>query len=124
MLFKIIDNIRAKPEHIRRNIAFLTAGIISFVIFAVWFSGLSARLSGAPEAESSGPSPFSVIVEQGKAVFTSLSGHEVFEDVRSSVSAGANLFSDVASSTQSEAPISDVGTSTPEEESLLETPTF
>lgn len=66
MIFKILDNVREKPEPVRRQIVFILTVCIMFVIVSVWFGTLPDRLSQTAEETKDTASPFSVIAEQGK----------------------------------------------------------
>ena len=54
-----LETLRAKPEHIRKRIAFWSAFGITAVIFTFWLSSFSAF-----SINSSGPSPVAVAVEK------------------------------------------------------------
>jgi hypothetical protein len=41
MIKRHIENLRAKPEHIRERYALIYTAILSLIIFGVWFSSLS-----------------------------------------------------------------------------------
>lgn len=66
MIFKILDNVREKPEPVRRQIVFILTVCVMFVIISVWFGTLPDRLSQTAEETTDTASPFSVIAEQGK----------------------------------------------------------
>ena len=64
MIFKIIDNIRSKPEYVRRSYAFVTSFVLAFLIFIIWASSYILGFGGvSQESDSSAQtaSPLSVI---------------------------------------------------------------
>jgi hypothetical protein len=38
MWWEHLDNLRARPEHVRRRIAFVSTTLVSLLIFSVWYS--------------------------------------------------------------------------------------
>ena len=73
MIFRILDNLRKKPEPVRRQVvAVLTVGMMAIII-SVWASTLSERFSGTigEKKEKGNASPFSIFAEQGKIFYDS-----------------------------------------------------
>lgn len=66
---KIINNLRQKPVHVRRTIAFITSIAITGVIGLVWVSSLLS-INNSPSNDSTStektPSPFALMIEQIK----------------------------------------------------------
>ena len=68
-LHETIHTLRAKPVHMRENIAIVTAGGITLVVAALWFVANAASGTFAI-----GPSAFPANPEAGKAVAASSEG--------------------------------------------------
>lgn len=69
MIFRMLDNLREKPEPVRRQIAFVLVGCVMFIIVSVWFGTLPDRFSQTAQETGEAKdatSPFFVIAEQGK----------------------------------------------------------
>jgi len=47
-----LENLRAKPEHIRRRIAFTSALGFTLIVFAFWAASFSAEITGRPNPVS------------------------------------------------------------------------
>ena len=45
-MIELLNKLRAKPEPVRRLIAFWTSALIVFVLVSIWLAGLPGRLSG------------------------------------------------------------------------------
>lgn len=73
MIFRILDNVRTKPEPVRRQLAVLSVCVIMFVIILIWVVTLPERLSGVVAETKESVSPMSVIVEQSKDFYVGIS---------------------------------------------------
>ncbi|MEK7065756.1 MAG: hypothetical protein AAB938_00185 [Patescibacteria group bacterium] len=71
MIFKLLDNVREKPESVRRHVAVFSTALIMGIIVLVWVSTLPDRLLRATEDGDENTSPFSVLAEQGKVFYDS-----------------------------------------------------
>jgi hypothetical protein len=76
MLFKILDNIRSKPKHIRDQYAFGVAVLCTFVIGGIWSLSLPARFSSdsqvATLASTTNAVPFANFFTQLKNQFSGI----------------------------------------------------
>lgn len=69
-MFEIIENLRAKPNHIKKQIAFLIALTLTGIIFVIWLTTFSPEsqmpdLASTAQTSSSPLSNFSVIFSKG-----------------------------------------------------------
>jgi hypothetical protein len=73
MLFKILDNLRSKPKHVRDQYALGIALFCTFVIGGVWSLSLPSRFGGdsqvAALASTTNAAPFSNFFTQLKSQF-------------------------------------------------------
>lgn len=69
----MLDNLRAKPESVRRQVAVIATITITGVIGSFWIGGLPERFSGSVKGDGSDISPFAVLKEQGKVLYDSTS---------------------------------------------------
>ena len=78
---KIIHNLRQKPAHIRRMIAFVTSITLTAIVGIIWISNLIALGVNAPadtaEVEKT-PSPIALLYEQAKELLKS-TGNQLAE---------------------------------------------
>ena len=77
---KLINNLRQKPPHVRKMVAFGTSATVAGVIGIVWFSslvavGLSTSSEKAKKVDNS-PSPISMLVDGAGKLFQS-TGNEL-----------------------------------------------
>jgi hypothetical protein len=77
---KIINNLRQKPPHVRKMVAFGTSATVAGVIGIVWFSnlvvvGLDTSSEKAKNADN-GPSPISMLIDGAGKLFQS-TGNEL-----------------------------------------------
>lgn len=77
---KIINNLRQKPPHVRKMVAFGTSATVAGVIGIVWFSnlvviGLDTSSEKAKKADNS-PSPISMLIDGAGKLFQS-TGNEL-----------------------------------------------
>ena len=73
MLFRILDNLREKPEPVRKQAAFLFSSAIFVVILLVWIVVPGKFGDKGNEEASDATSPFSIFKEQGKVIYESAS---------------------------------------------------
>lgn len=78
-----LDNLRAKPPHLRRAIALTVVSAVVGVIFVLWLTALVPKISssgvGIGQEDSGGtPRPFSALTEQIKRLYSG--GVEVITD--------------------------------------------
>jgi hypothetical protein len=59
-MFDWLNKLRAKPEPVRRAIAFWTSGFVVFVMVSVWLSGLPGRIETAARSVA-------VVAEESRA---------------------------------------------------------
>jgi len=71
MIFKMLDNVRKKPESARRRVAFIATAIIMSGVVLLWIGTLPSRFSDTAEETENNISPFSVLVEQGRVFYDS-----------------------------------------------------
>lgn len=57
MLLDLLDRLREKPEAVRFQIAFGVAGIVTFIIAAVWLITLQFKLNDRPEPPTPDTTP-------------------------------------------------------------------
>ena len=81
-MFHIIENLQRKPEHVRKRIAFLTAGFVVFIIILIWItisSGIFSTsqsvsqeivLSPASLPEQGKIAPLTLLKEQFKQLYS------------------------------------------------------
>ncbi len=60
-IMKLLDSIRKKPEHIRKRMLFASTGIISFIIFTLWWNTSSLAGTGQKDSHTIDRSPVSAI---------------------------------------------------------------
>ncbi len=71
MIFRTLDQLREKPEHVRRQIAFGATAVIMCGVIFIWVVTLPERFSQTAEETKKSISPFSVLAEQGKVFYDS-----------------------------------------------------
>ncbi len=59
-----LDNLRKKPLHVRRSIAVVTTGLLSFVIMTVWVNSWGAQHRMAQSDEPNAKTPTELIVKK------------------------------------------------------------
>lgn len=69
---KVINNLREKPIHVRRMIAFATSVFVTGIIGIVWFSnliavGLNTQSETAKKSDAT-PSPLAMLFDQFKSI--------------------------------------------------------
>ncbi len=71
-----LENLRARPEHIRRRIAFTGALAITLVVFVFWLASFTAMVTGRPNPVSAAvsrvESPGQSLIASVGAVFYDL----------------------------------------------------
>ena len=71
MIFRMLDNLREKPDHVRQQVAFGATTVIMSGIILIWIVTLPDRFQGSIEEKEKSISPFSVLAEQGKVFYDS-----------------------------------------------------
>lgn len=77
---KLINNLRQKPPHVRRMIAFVTSIAVTGIVGLIWISNLIALSIKTPveTAETKTPSPFALMYGQIKD-FVKSTGNQMAE---------------------------------------------
>ncbi len=66
-MIKLIENLRSKPEPVRKQVVVWTAGLLTVFIFFIWLTRLTPQTVTVPEAQAvvaaeQTPGPLSVFV--------------------------------------------------------------
>ena len=91
-MFEYIESLRNKPDHKKKQIAFVTSASLTFIIFAFWLVSLEANSVNRQMAAEKGKalvSPFKAVTANVANIFESIADSK--EAVKKAVSGTTNV---------------------------------